>query len=338
LLHQQNSSIESKNIFAMTESFLFSPSTLEIIQANTTVRSGETRLGQTVKEFSNQDGCNYVILGIEESFGPQLNQGLPGAEKAFSAFLNRFLNIQSNRFLDGNDILIAGTIHVNPSSSNEHPTVEELDELVTETLQPFLTKGMIPLIIGGGHNNALPIIRAFHQSSGSSIGVINMDPHGDCRTTDFRHSGNSFSFGLEEKIIHYYSVIGLHPQYNNRFILDFLNRKECVYSLFDDYLVGKRDLLTDVYSEKSHLESLGKYGIELDMDGITGMPSSAFTPSGFSLNEARMFVKTLANSANCTYLHLPEGAPTSEHENKIVGKALSYLVWDFIHEHKKSKL
>ena len=322
----------------MTKPFLFIPSTKDFIHTNTTVREGETRLGQQVKDYSNQGGCKYVILGIEESVGPRLNLGLHGAEKGFSAFLPRFLNMQSNRFLVGKDILIAGTVQVNTSLPNEHPTVEELDEIVSETLQPFLSQGMIPVVIGGGHNNALPIIRAIHKSSGSSLGIINMDPHGDCRATELRHSGNSFSFGLEEKIIHYYSVIGLHPQYNNSFILNFLNRKDCGYSLFDDYLLGKRDLLTDVYSEKSHLESLGNYGIELDMDAITGMPSSAFTPSGFSLNDARMFVKTLANSSNCTYLHLPEGAPSSEHENKIVGKALAYLVWDFIYEHQSSNL
>ncbi len=287
--------------------------------------------------MSNQAGCKYVILGIEESVGPRFNLGLPGAEKAFSAFLPRFLNMQSNRFLNGNDILIAGTIQVDESSTNQDPSVEELDELVAETLLPFLAQGMIPLVIGGGHNNALPIIRAIHKSTGSSLGIINMDPHGDCRATGLRHSGNSFSYGFEEKIIHYYSVIGLHPQYNNSFILDFLNRKECEFSLFDDYLIGKRDLLTDVYSEKLHMDSLGNYGIELDLDAITGMPSSAITPSGFSVNEARMFVKTLANSPNCSYLHLPEGAPSNEHENKIVGKALAYLVWDFIHEHQKSK-
>jgi formiminoglutamase len=320
----------------MTKSFNYAPSTVKFIQANTTLRSGEIRLGQQVKEMSNQEGCKYVILGIEESVGPRLNLGLPGAEKAFSAFLPRFLNMQTNHFLNGNDVLIAGSIHVNETSSNQDPSVEELDELVEETLHPFLAQGMIPLVIGGGHNNALPILRAIHQSTGSSLGVINMDPHGDCRATDLRHSGNSFSFGFEEKIIHYYSIIGLHPQYNNSFILDFLHRKECEFSLFDDYLVGKRDLLTDVYSEKSHLESLGNYGIELDLDAITGMPSSALTPSGFSLNEARMFVKTLANSENCSYLHLPEGAPANEHENKIVGKALAYLVWDFIHEHKNA--
>ena len=320
----------------MTKSFFYTPSTTEFIQANTTVRAGETRLGQQVKDCSNHEGCKYVILGIEESVGPRLNLGLPGAEKAFSTFLPRFLNMQSNSFLDGSDLLVAGTIKVNPSSFNAHPTLDELDELVTETLQPFLSKGMIPVVIGGGHNNSLPIIRAIYKSSGSSLGIINMDPHGDCRATEIRHSGNSFSFGLEENIIHYYSVIGLHPQYNNSFILDFLDRKECSYSLFDDYLDGKRDLFTDVYNEKSHLESLGNYGIELDLDAIAGMPSSAFTPSGFSLNEARLFVKTLAKSSNCAYLHLPEGAPSSEHENKIVGKALAYLVWDFIHEHQRS--
>ena len=321
----------------MTKHFQYTPATSEYIQANTSLRFGEIRLGQQVKAVSDQKGCKYVILGIEESLGPRLNFGQPGAEKAFSAFLPRFLNMQSNRFLNGNDVLIAGSIHMNETSSNQHPSVEELDELVAETLLPFLAQGMIPVVIGGGHNNALPILRAIHHSTGTSLGIINMDPHGDCRATDLRHSGNSFSYGFEEKIIHYYSVIGLHPQYNNSFILDFLHRKECKFSLFDDYLVGKRDLLTDVYSEKSHLESFGNYGIELDLDAITGMPSSAITPSGFSLNEARLFVKTLANSSYCSYLHLPEGAPLSEHENKIVGKTLAYLAWDFIYEHQKSK-
>jgi formiminoglutamase len=60
------------------------------------------------------------------------------------------------------------------------------------------------------------------------------------------------------------------------------------------------------------------------------MPSSAFTPSGFSLNDARKYIHTIAKHKNISYLHLPEGAPSSVKEEKIVGKALAYLVSDFI--------
>jgi formiminoglutamase len=320
----------------MTEQFSFSPADQSFIQTHTTLRDGETRLGQVVQTYSTETTCRYVILGIEESVGPELNLGLPGAEHAFSAFLKRFLNMQSNDYLSGNDIMIAGTILHSPAGPSEELSILALDKLVESILLPFVRQGMTPIVIGGGHNNALPIIRAINKAKDVKLGIINMDPHGDCRTTEKRHSGNSFSFGFQEDLISYYSVIGLHPQYNNAHIFDFLKEKRCGFTLFDDYISGKRDLLTDLYNEKSHLESLDHYGIELDLDALEGMPSSAFTPSGFSLNEGRMYVKTLANSSKCRYLHLPEGAPRNEQEEKIVGKALAYLVWDFIEAHRRN--
>jgi formiminoglutamase len=320
----------------MTEHFSFSPADQRFIQAHTTIRHGETRLGQVVHAYSTESACSYVILGIKESVGPALNLGLPGAEHAFQAFLKRFLNMQSTAYLSGIDIMIAGTISLTSNLSTSELSIEALDKLVESVLQPFVSQGITPIVIGGGHNNALPIIRAISKATDSKLGIINMDPHGDCRTTEKRHSGNSFSFGFQEDLIRSYSVIGLHPQYNNAYILDFLKKNHCSFTLFDDYILGKRDLLTDLYTEKSHLESFGHYGIELDMDAIEGMPSSAFTPSGFSLNEGRMYVKTLANSSKCRYLHLPEGAPRNEQEEKIVGKALAYLVWDFIEAHHRN--
>jgi formiminoglutamase len=60
------------------------------------------------------------------------------------------------------------------------------------------------------------------------------------------------------------------------------------------------------------------------------MPSSAFTPSGFSVEQARYFIQSISSHTSCSYLHLPEAAPTNEGEEKITGKALAYLVWDFI--------
>jgi formiminoglutamase len=320
----------------MTDSFTFFPADQSFLHSHTSIRSGETRLGQMVHAYSTETPCRYVILGIEESVGPALNLGLPGAENGFQAFLKRFLNMQSTPYLSGADIMIAGTITYAKADTSEELSIEALDNLTESVLYPFVSQGITPIVIGGGHNNALPIIRTISKVKSSKLGIINMDPHGDCRSTEKRHSGNSFSFGIQENLISYYTVIGLHPQYNNTYILDFIKENRCGFTLFDDYILGKRDLLTDLYNEKSHLESLDHYGIELDLDAIEGMPSSAFTPSGFTLNEARLYLKTLAHSKKCRYLHLPEGAPRTEQEEKIVGKALAYLAWDFIYEHQKA--
>ena len=66
------------------------------------------------------------------------------------------------------------------------------------------------------------------------------------------------------------------------------------------------------------------------------MPTSAFTPSGFSIEEARIYLRELAKQKDIVYLHLTEGSPKTEIENKVVGKSLTYFVLDFIKENLKN--
>jgi formiminoglutamase len=62
---------------------------------------------------------------------------------------------------------------------------------------------------------------------------------------------------------------------------------------------------------------------------MENMPTSAQSPSGFHLNDVRKAINSLTNK-NVVYLHLCEGAPTNEQEQRTVGKSLCYLVLDFI--------
>ena len=72
-------------------------------------------------------------------------------------------------------------------------------------------------------------------------------------------------------------------------------------------------------------------GIEMDMDSLVNMPSSARTPSGFTVEEARKFIRAMALNLKCAYVHLPEGAPSDNSDEMIkVGKTLAYLIADFI--------
>jgi formiminoglutamase len=116
--------------------------------------------------------------------------------------------------------------------------------------------------------------------------------------------------------------------YNSTFILDFLKNENCNFTFYDNYLTNRAQLLVDVQTEISNMKH--SVGFELDLDAIAFMPSSAFSPSGWSLDEARAYIQTCAKAKNIAYLHLPEGAPNSIIEEKIVGKTLSYLVYDFI--------
>lgn len=310
--------------------FQFFPSTQEQLLNWTSVRNGETKLGQTIQTEVSTN-TRFVILGIEESMGPQSNFGLPGSENGFSSFIKRFVNIQSNQFLDGNEICYIGSIRqITEFSSVENgkKAIEELDTLVHNTLLSHLNDSIIPIVIGGGHNNAYPIIKSLHSIKNTKIDVINLDPHADCRAIEGRHSGNPFSYGLTEGLIEKYSVLGLHMGYNSQFILDFLVENNCNHTFYDNYLINRKQLLIDIQNEIDASKNF--IGLELDMDAIAFMPSSAFSPSGWTVDEARAYIQICAQSDKIAYLHLPEGAPTTIQEEKVVGKTLSYLVYDFI--------
>jgi len=73
-------------------------------------------------------------------------------------------------------------------------------------------------------------------------------------------------------------------------------------------------------------------GIELDLDCIEHVLSSAATPSGLTPLHARQFVTFVAQDARPAYLHICEGATQlyDGKKNESTGKLISYLVSDFI--------
>jgi formiminoglutamase len=313
--------------------FCFHPATADRFQGITILRSNETKIGQNISYSKKTNTTRYVLLGIEESFGPQANKGNSGAEHGFMAFLYRFLNMQSNRFLLGNEVLFIGTISQKQAASNPdnlQEIVSELDVLVENTLKEYIQEGFIPIVIGGGHNNAFPLIKSVAESKKDSIDVINLDPHADCRAMEGRHSGNSFSYAKNAGFLNHYSVIGLHKGYNSEYILNYLDEQNFSYTFFEDYIEQPKQFETDLNTIIQNRSESKWFGLELDLDCIQFMPSSAYTPSGFSVENARNYIRKLAHHKKCAYLHLPEGAPANMQEEKIVGKTLAYLVWDFI--------
>jgi formiminoglutamase len=74
------------------------------------------------------------------------------------------------------------------------------------------------------------------------------------------------------------------------------------------------------------------FGIEIDLDAIPNIPSSAMTLSGFSVEELRQFVYYFSKHPNASYIHICEGAPSlgEEKNNHLIGKLIGYLVTDFI--------
>ena len=319
---------------SINNNFSFVPTTKDSILSYVSLRDGEVKLGEKVAVYSDLENFTgkYVVLGVKEDVGPRANLGLSGSDAGYACFLKRFLNMQSNSFLSGEEVLLMGEVRVNlviDELGALRKGVEELDDLLVSLLVPIYERGLVPILVGGGHNNAYSLIKACSLVQGTAISVVNCDPHADFRPLEGRHSGNSFSYAMQEGWLANYAVLGLHQQFNSQSMLERLVEKECYVTFFEEYLTGERDFIVDIEDVLRQISDVS-LGVELDMDAIIDMPSSAFTPSGFSLEEARKYVIKCAKSKKAAYLHLPEAAPKNEREEAIVGKALAYLVSDFI--------
>lgn len=319
-------------------------------------RSGEEKLGQRVR-YLNSDNASellsdnkrrFVILGIPEDIGVRANLGRRGAHTAFLPALESFLNQQSNFFLSGDEIIIAGALnvedlmreaeHLNPRISSDLKILRELtgevDKRLSLVIEQLIIASKIPIIIGGGHNNAYGNIKGASMASAAPVNVVNCDPHSDFRQLEGRHSGNGFSYAFQEGFLNQYAILALHEQYNNVNALRAFqqNSKQLFYQSFESIFIReelsfKEAVLRCVGFVKNDL-----CGIELDLDSVSNVPTSAKTSSGLTALQARQFIYLAAQNLNCLYLHIAEGAPVLAHkkaDNKT-GKLIAYMITDFM--------
>lgn len=297
-------------------------------------RKGETKLGERIAQNWEDPSVKFVLLGIEEDIGVRVNGGVGGTASAWAAFLNAFVNIQSTDALTGAEIGIFG--HFNFDDLNENissKTVDLIDLEVCEAINKIAKTGKIPIIIGGGHNNAYPIIKGISTAKNQAINTINLDAHSDFRAMEGRHSGNGFRYAYTEGYLKKYAIIGLHENYNNQLIINELKQNEDVWLCFweDIFLREKLTFKEAIYAALDFTKH-GLTGIELDLDSLENTLSSAMTPCGFSTTQARQYVHHLAQNRTPAYLHICEGASqlaTGQH-SPLIGKLISYLVSDFV--------
>jgi formiminoglutamase len=297
------------------------------------LRDGETKLGEKVAVLSSWNelesaSAKFILLGIPEDIGVRANAGIAGAASTWKPSLMAFLNIQNNRFLNGAEVLVLGHFEINePEDSSVkglRNKVAEIDNLVYPVIEKIVAAGKIPIVIGGGHNNAYPMIKGTSLAHKSPIDVLNVDAHADLRELEGRHSGNGFSYALKENYLNSYFMYGLHQNYNNEAILNQIESNPKLKAVFfDDILTGAdfNELINKIGETA---------GLEIDLDCIQNVLSSAETPSGFAVNDIRKLI--LTSTKKFSYLHISEGATRmlDGRVSKLTSKLVAYLVSDFI--------
>ena len=312
--------------------------------AFTKTRAGETKVGEKIKAITNnknwldelkKSSATFVVIGIPEDIGVKANLGVGGTHTVWQSFLTSFFNIQHNQFFNTEKILLLGEFDFSSYQTKiKNKPIEYLREVVSEIdihvanfIQQVVACNKIPIVIGGGHNNAYGNIKGaalgLHQNKKiktPKINAINFDAHADFRALEGRHSGNGFSYAMHDGYLAKYGIVGLHENYMSQthFFEDiFVREKVSFKTTINKVLQFTKDTYT---------------GLEIDLDAIENVVTSATSPNGFSTTQARQFIHQTASKSKVAYLHICEGATVLDNglESTTNGKLISYLVSDFV--------
>ncbi len=336
------------------------------ILGHTRIRRYETKLGERLQIIDSSNLTNalkhatapFVLLGIPEDIGVRANFGVGGADTSWLPFLKAFCNIQSTDLFSGEELIALGHFDFSDikelidshARNNEemidacrHAVANVIDTEVEELIKIVTAAGKTPIVIGGGHNNSYPLIKGTAKGlqkagmmNNSQINVINLDAHADYRIMEGRHSGNGFRYAREEGYLNKYAIIGLHENYNSQSMVDDLysNINIQYFSYEDIFVRGILNFRQAIAQAVSFTED-SFVGVELDLDAVERVLSSAMTPSGISALAARQYLSFIAHDSQVVYLHICEGLSQSASGSfdPLTGKLISYLVSDFIKAH-----
>ncbi|MEI8060003.1 MAG: arginase family protein, partial [Ferruginibacter sp.] len=293
----------------------------EDILSLTKMRRFETKIGERLQylkfdgewpEVLQQSSAKYVVIGIPEDIGVMANFGTAGTSTAWLSFLSSFLNVKSNDFLTGEHIMLLGHFDfgdikflIDNNAYNPDELIEAyrhavniIDKEVENILKVITSCNKIPIIIGGGHNNAYPIIKGVAKGlvklgkiSLAQINCVNLDAHPDYGATEGRHSGNAFKYAKEDGYLGKYSLIGVHENNISQSVLmDLHNSPFINYTTYEDIFIHERKNFIQAVSQAAGFTEDNYTGIDIDLDVIENILSSAATPNGISSLQARQYI------------------------------------------------
>jgi len=337
------------------------------IRAMTAGRAGETRLGELLRTCGSDgappEGTLVAVLGVPEDIGVRANLGRPGCRRMWRAALHALLHMQANATIDARAIAVAGTVDVRDIQRDGKELDRELaaaraeaaaggrraaraaesaasllarlrelcaevDGRVESVVAGLRAVGAVPVVVGGGHNNALGILAGCSKAAGKAMRCVNVDLHGDLRPMEGRHSGNAFTYAVARGVLDRYAVIGLQECTATSSVLDALRDPRLRAWTLDAIVRGETGLGESIDGAVEHVGD-GPATLEIDIDAVSGAPASATAASGLSPRELRMCAARLSVELDVHAAHIAEGAPgLGAWPEGMIAKLVAELICD----------
>ena len=295
----------------------------------------DRRLGELVHrgKMSSVRDSDVVIIGVPEDRGILANKGRAGAAKGPDDVRRRLYKLTPgfNMDLDRIRVIDAGNI------STKGLTLEEVHLALQEAVSDAVSRGGIPLVIGGGHDLTYPGLAGLVRGAGlkkDSLGLINVDSHLDVRTDESGiNSGTSFYRALTQlpnKALSGSAFVefGIQELYNSPYYYNWVKKQGG--SVFTLKEVSER-VMESFIQALSIVSKKGRtVALSLDIDAVrsTEAPgASASNPSGLKAPELDKIAYLAGRSPQIRYLDIMEVSPPLDQDHRTASLAASSIFW-----------
>lgn len=295
----------------------------------------DRRLGELVHrgKMSSVRDSDVVIIGVPEDRGILANKGRAGAAKGPDDVRRRLYKLTPgfNMDLDRIRVIDAGNI------STKGLTLEEVHLALQEAVSDAVSRGGIPLVIGGGHDLTYPGLAGLVQGARlkkDSLGLINVDSHLDVRTDENGiNSGTSFYRALTQlpnKALSGSAFVefGIQELYNSPYYYNWVKKQGG--SVFTLKEVSER-VMESFIQALSIVSKKGRtVALSLDIDAVrsTEAPgASASNPSGLKAPELDKIAYLAGRSPQIRYLDIMEVSPPLDQDHRTASLAASSIFW-----------
>ena len=293
----------------------------------------DPRIGQLIQFDRDRESLpKAVILGFPSDEGVRRNNGRPGASGAPDEIRRYLYAMTPPAGEDKNDreamhSLLSETVDLGNLTVSVN--VEQAQDDLANLLSPLLKEGIVPIILGGGHETAYGHFLAYVKND-SPISILNMDAHPDVRPpVDGKpHSGSSFREAMlhESDCCNGYMVAGLQPNATAQAHLEFIDNMKGSYLMRED---------TTLSAYSGLMDKAGGDGlmVTFDMDAIDQSYAPGVSAPCMNGLEPGLWLKAAFRAGSHEKVRsfdLSEVNPAHDRDGQTARLA-ALTVWNFLH-------
>lgn len=301
---------------------LFNPSTITSSEA----APDDPRIGQLLGRKVREEDAQVVLLGFGSDEGVRRNGGRPGAAQAPDAIRQALYKLTPDaRAFDAFVDMLAHTVDLGNLILTE--SMEDNQERLGAALAPYLRRGAVPIILGGGHETSYGHFLGYIKAE-QPVCILNWDAHADVRPLreGRGHSGSPFQQALTHSsgLCDGYTVAGLAPHSTARAHLGFLREQDARFFWHED--------LNTTLINRLYLEQTGSLMVTFDMDAVAQASAPGVSAPAAQGMTPTLWLKAAYEAGRCphtTSVDLVEVNPAHDIDHRTARLA-ALTVWQVV--------